>query len=91
MTTLTEDGHVSSSPCLLLLVLVGGEVNVQIYFMCGLEVKLVLKCFCINKQLYTGKPESVVQVNRFYKQDVKHVNPVCQMHIYKGTFAQRLL
>lgn len=29
-----------------LLVLVGGEVKrAQIYFLCGLEMKLVLKCF----------------------------------------------
>lgn len=43
---ITEDSHVSSFLCLQLLVLVGGEVKrAQIYFLCGLEVKLVLKCF----------------------------------------------
>ena len=62
---ITEPSLVPRFPCLQLLVLVGGEMKrAQICFLCGLEVKLVLNCFGVNKQSFTGKPESDVQVNQ---------------------------
>ena len=59
----------------------------DICFLCGLEVKLALNCFGVNKQLFIGKPESTDFTS---SSSCKDVNPVFDP-IYKGTFAQGLL